>query len=69
MPDTVTLYDVVQHALVSVVALAALGVVLRRVLGVFGGRPPASPEGTTQGAPGCSHCAAGSAAHTKHANR
>ena len=68
MPDTATLNDVLQHALVSVVALGALAVVLRRVLGAFERRPPASSAGTATGAPGCSHCAAGSAAHSKHAN-
>ena len=69
MPDAATVNGFVQHAVVSAVALGALGVVLRRVLGVFERRPPASPAGMAQGAPGCSHCAAGSAAHKKHANR
>ena len=41
MPDAATVNDFVQHAVVSVVALGALGVVLRRVLGVFERRPPA----------------------------
>jgi hypothetical protein len=44
-----------QHATVTVVAIGALGVVVRRVLGVFERRPvgPAAPS------PGCSHCASG----------
>ena len=35
MPDAATVNGFVQHAVVSAVALGALGVVLRRVLGVF----------------------------------
>jgi hypothetical protein len=66
IPDTAPLNDLVQHAVVSIVALGALGVVLRRVLGVFDRRPSTTPGATTQGAPGCSHCAAGSAVHKKH---
>ena len=65
MPDTATINDVVQHVLVSAVALGALGVVLRRLLGTFERQPPASSGGIAQGAPGCSHCAAGNAAHKK----
>ena len=68
MPDIATLNDAVQHALVSVVALGALAVVLRRVLGAFERRPPSSSAGTAPGAPGCSHCAAGSAAHKQHSS-
>ena len=69
MPDTATINDVVQHVLVSAVALGALWVVLRRVFGAFERQPPASSGGIAHGAPGCSHCAAGSAAQKKHANR
>ena len=65
MPDAATVNGFVQHAVVSVVALGALGVVLRRVLGVFERRRPASSPGMTHGASGCSHCAAGSAAQKK----
>jgi hypothetical protein len=67
MPDAATMNDFLQHAVVTAVALGALTVVLRRVLGVFERRPPTSAPASTQGAPGCSHCAAGSAAQKKHA--
>ena len=67
MPDAATVNGFVQHAVVSAVALGALAVVLRRVLGVFERRPPASSPGVAQAAPGCSHCAAGNAAQKKHA--
>ncbi|BCS31575.1 hypothetical protein TBR22_A07770 [Luteitalea sp. TBR-22] len=54
--------DLMQHATVSLVALGALGVVLRRVLGVFEPRPPAGQAGAAGGphaaGPACSHCAA-----------
>jgi len=61
-PAAASIGDLLQHATVTAVALGALGVVLRRVLGVFETRPagPAAPS------PGCSHCAAGSAAAKKH---
>ena len=49
MPDAATVNGFVQHAVVSVVALGALGVVLRRVLGVFERRPPASSAGIGAG--------------------
>ena len=45
MPDAATMNGLVQHAVVSAVALGALAVVLRRVLGVFERRPPASSPG------------------------
>ena len=67
MPDAATMNGFVQHAVVSAVALGALAVVLRRVLGVFERRPPASSAGTAQAAPGCRHCAPGNAAQKKHA--
>jgi hypothetical protein len=67
MPDAATMNGFVQHAVVSAIALGALAVVLRRVLGVFERRPPAPTPGGTQQAPGCSHCAAGAAAQKKHA--
>ena len=43
MPDASTVNAFVQHATVTVIALGALTVVLRRVLGVFGKRPAAQP--------------------------
>jgi hypothetical protein len=67
MPDALTINGFVQDAVVSAVALGALAVVLRRVLGVFERRPPVSSPGAAHGAPGCSHCAAGAAAQKKHA--
>ena len=53
-----------QHLTVSVVALVALGVLLRKVLGFFSTRgtaPPAAGAPHTAG-PSCSHCASGTAA-------
>ena len=67
IPDAASLNEIVQHAVVSVVALGAVAVVLRRVVGVFEtrtGNPPGA--GTGQPTPGCSHCAAGTAAQRKH---
>jgi hypothetical protein len=61
MGGAAPLGELVQHAAVSVVALGALAVVLRRVLGVFESRPAAAPgsAGTPHaGGPSCSHCAA-----------
>lgn len=52
--------ELVQHAIVSLVALGALGVVIRKVRGVFETRPPSQP-------PGCGTCAAGHAAQKKQA--
>ena len=71
MPDAASFADSVQHVIVTLVAFGALAIVLRKVLGVFGGSPTASP--TTAGgsgqpsssAPACGHCAAGAAATTK----
>ena len=68
IPEAASVNEIVQHAVVSAVALGAVAVVLRRVLGVFETRqanPPGS-SGAGQVAPGCSHCAAGSAAQRKH---
>ena len=67
IPDATTVNAFVQHATVSAVALGALAVVLRRVLGVFEKRP--AGQSGAAAAPGCSHCAAGSAAAKKHAHR
>ena len=53
--------NLVQDATVSRVALGALAIVLRRVLGVFETRPSGSPApggGPHAGGPSCSHCAA-----------
>lgn len=67
IPETATIGELVQHALVTLVALGAAGVVLRRVLGVFE-RPasqsssPGAPHAT---GPACSHCAAGNAAQKR----
>jgi hypothetical protein len=61
MVGAAPLNELVQHAAVSLVALGALAVVLRRVLGVFESRPAASPSSTGTphaGGPSCSHCAA-----------
>ncbi len=58
--DAATVNELVQHAVVSVVALAALAMVLRRVLGVFETRP-SQGSGTAHHAAGCSHCATGTA--------
>ena len=60
-PAAASVGNLLQHATVTAVALGALGVVLRRVLGVFGTRP----AGPAASAPACSHCASGSAAHAK----
>ncbi len=59
--DAATMSDIVQHAVVSVVALGALAMVLRRVLGVFETRPT-SGSGGAHHPSGCSHCPTGSAA-------
>jgi hypothetical protein len=69
-PAAASLGDLVQHVTVTAVALGALGVVLRRVLGVFETRPSAAgrPSGSAA-TPACSHCAAGSAAAKKHTRR
>ncbi len=63
-PAAASVGDLVQHATVSVVALGALGVVLRRVFGVFGTRPaPRRVRATGMSRhPACSHCAAAAAA-------
>lgn len=61
-PAAASVGDLVQHATVTAVALGALGVVLRRVFGVFGKHPaPAAGAGSAgvPGAPACSHCASG----------
>jgi hypothetical protein len=58
MGGAAPLGELVQHAAVSVVALGALAVVLRRVLGVFESRPAAAPgsAGTPHASgPSCSH--------------
>ena len=64
IPEAASVNELVQHAVVSAVALGAVAVVLRRVLGVFETRPgnPPGTGGAGQPAPGCSHCAAGTAA-------
>lgn len=56
-----------QHFVVTLVAIGAAVVVARRVFGVFERRTPAAGPTSTAGAPapGCSHCAAGSAALPK----
>lgn len=64
--DVATMSEIVQHAVVSVVALAALAMVLRRVLGVFETRPT-SGSGVAHHPSGCSHCATGNAAAKKPA--
>jgi hypothetical protein len=71
IPEAASVNEIVQHAVVSAIALGAVGVVLRRVLGVFDTRPanPPGAGGARQATPGCSHCAAGSAARHKHASR
>ena len=50
----------VQDVAVSLVAIGALAVVLRRVLGVFETRStsPSAPAGPHTAGPSCSHCAA-----------
>lgn len=71
-PAAASVGDLLQHATVTAVALGALGVVLRRVFGVFGRRPaPAAGAGSAgiSGSPACSHCAAGSAAAKTHTRR
>lgn len=50
--------ELIQHATVFVVALGALAVVLRKVLGVFDRRPAAQK-------PACGTCASGAVAHRK----
>ena len=70
MPDMTSLTDSVQHLIVTLVALGALAIVLRKVLGVFGGgaivsSTTASGSGKpSSAAPACGHCAAGTAATT-----
>ena len=56
-----------QHLVVTVVALGAAVIVARRVFGVFDRRSPATGTASSAAAasPGCSHCAAGAAAHKK----
>ena len=60
-----------QHALVTLVAVLALGIVLKRVVGVFESRPPGGPArpGAAAGASACAHCASGAAATAKHDHR
>ncbi|MBA2356071.1 MAG: hypothetical protein H0V80_15575 [Acidobacteria bacterium] len=58
IPDGVSTSELIQHAIVGLVALWALTVVLRKVLGVFEKRPASQ-------APACGNCAAGQAAHKK----
>ncbi len=63
-------FELVQHATVFVIALAAAVIVLRKVLGVFERRPANQTTGGAHSAgPACSHCAAGNAAMAKPANR
>lgn len=71
IPAAATLNEIVQHLTVSAVALAACVVVLRRVLGVFERRPttPTEGPGLANATPACGHCAAGSAAAKKLAQR
>ena len=54
--DAMTVGEVVQHVLVTLVAVAALAVVLRKVLGGFDKRQASAPGGA---APTCSHCPTG----------
>jgi hypothetical protein len=49
---------VLQHLVVSLVAIGAAGVVARKVLGVF--EKPRTPSGS---APGCDHCGAAQKHH------
>ncbi len=58
MSEATALGDIVQHVVVSAVALGALVVVLRRVLGVFETRPVSQrgPGQATGAAPACGHC-------------
>jgi len=69
MPDAIALVDSAQHVIVTLVALGALAIVLRKVLGVFGGASTSTAApGTARppsAAPNCGHCAAGTAATTK----
>lgn len=70
MIDAMTFGDLVQHATVCLVALAALAVIVRRVLGVFETRPAGrGSAGGPGAAPACSHCASGHAAQKAHARR
>jgi hypothetical protein len=54
--DAMTAGEIVQHAVVTLVAIAALFVVLRKVLGVFDKRQAASPTAPAGPSPTCSHC-------------
>lgn len=71
IPAGMRLGEVVQHAIVALVAMGAVAVVLRRVLGVFEPRPatPTAAGGTPAGGPGCSHCAAKTAPTPRTAPR
>jgi len=65
---TLGIDQLAQHIVVTVIAAAALIVVARRVFGVFDRRSAATAPTPQTGAPapGCSHCAAGAAAQSKH---
>lgn len=67
MPEVASMGQLLQHVAVTLVALGALVVVARRVLGVFESRPAGShpAPGTPGTGPACSHCAAGAAAQRK----
>ncbi len=67
MPEVATMGQLLQHVVVTLVALGAVVVVARRVLGVFESRPAGSHpgQGTPGAGPACSHCAAGAAAQRK----
>lgn len=54
--DAMTVGELIQHALVTVVAFGALAIVLRKVLGVFDKRPAAGAPTPGRPAPTCSHC-------------
>jgi hypothetical protein len=57
--DAMTVGELIQHALVTVVAFGALAIVLRKVLGVFDKRPAASGPAAGGPTPTCSHCPTG----------
>jgi hypothetical protein len=53
--DAMTVGELIQHALVTIVAFGALAVVLRKVLGVFDKRQASTPA-PGRPSPTCSHC-------------
>ena len=72
MPGGISFAEAWQHVIVTIVALGALAIVLRKVIGVFGGASPSAPAsgptGASSAAPNCGHCAAGTAATSRLLN-